>query len=649
MFKTWKLSAPAQFQNAQTLYLMLDFSNGYSLGDRDENLSPGKILAIRLAHAYFVVEKRLDLDFPTFFALCFEHIHLFTIQDLFLAICTDLNLTMDVHLFVFLHIDEVQAIFNFERSYNSHSGKGIFKDLMYDSLMFYLTYQINRYEACKFFTSGSSIIQLILSGTAHRKVMASKEPTMYTFEFIDPHLLSLGATFKLIEHYASQFGANPWEWKIHLPFLQLLGDMGGLPRAISYLLDECFGKGYSGGLEFFQRISSLSFYQYFISVTKSVKSKYGLEGFILEHKAAAIEVLGHAIRATSITRDGVLGNVSVEEMELKGHLFLHKVETNYYFRMPFLFIFIYNQYLKIIPSELADVAFNPDNKMTWQGWESFNAIFQVFLNNLLFYEKGKIDFTLGDFYYKADGHNDTKSLCIKLDPLEVTPVVHRFPDKSLPVLHKITGEAIDWTTCRYLLLNGKSAEFGDTVLIRSAEKQTAQKYFGRPVNMLIVSGQQKWDYNGKDFTIEQAVKEHKKALETAKSAGIPDSCGLITVIFTTQRLPKDKIQSIPKDILIVHKGNFKDYYGPFANRAAFSIANILNPNFADIQHLKVLEGVGEETAKEIAQERQKRPFKDLDDLCERVTHFKKGKLTHELTFFPFTSKCLFLPFEGCTK
>jgi len=456
--------------------------------------------------------------------------------------------------------------------------------------------------------------------------------------------------FKLIEHYASQFGANPWEWRLCLPFLQLLGDMGGLPRAISYLLEECFGRDYSCGLEFFQKISSLSFYPYFISVTKSVKNKYGLEGFIDTYKTAAIEVLGHAIRGTSITKDGVLGNISVEEMELKGHLFLHEVETNYYFRMPFLFIFIYNQYLKIIPSELADVAFNQDNKkMTWQGWESFNAIFQVFLNNLLFFEKRKIDLTLGDFYYKADGHNDTKSLCIKLDPLEVTPVVHQFPAKNQPVLHKDTGEVIDWTTYRYLLLNGKSAEFGDTVLIRAAEKQTAQKYFGRSVNTLIVSGQQKWDYNGKDFTIEQAMKEHKKALETAKSAGIPDSCGLITVIFTTQWLPKNKIQSIPKDILIIHQGNFKDYYGPFATRAAFSIAHTFNPNFADIQLLKVLEGVGEETAKKIAQERNKRPFKNLDDLCERVPHFKKRKVTRELTFFPFADKCLLLPFEGYTK
>ena len=27
---------------------------------------------------------------------------------------------------------------------------------------------------------------------------------------------------------------------------------------------------------------------------------------------------------------------------------------------------------------------------------------------------------------------------------------------------------------------------------------------------------EKWDYNGEDFTLEQAVKEHKKALETAQ-------------------------------------------------------------------------------------------------------------------------------------
>jgi DNA uptake protein ComE-like DNA-binding protein len=317
--------------------------------------------------------------------------------------------------------------------------------------------------------------------------------------------------------------------------------------------------------------------------------------------------------------------------------------------MPFLFIFIYDQHLHIIPRELAEVAFNHDNKLMWQDWESFNALFQVFMNNFLLYEKAKIDMTLGDFYYKADGHEETKNLLVELDPLDLAPVVHRFPSKTQPVLHKDSGKVLNWKTCRYLLLNGKSAEFGDTVLIRGAEKQIAQKYFGRQVNMIIISGQQKWDYNGEYFTIDQATKEHLKALETAKREGISDSFGLITVIFTTQRLPKDKIQSIPKDILIIHQGNFRDYYGPFATRAAFSIAHSLNPNFADIQHLRVLEGIGEETAKAIASERQKRPFTNADDLCVRVKRVQKDKFTRQLTFFPFTSKRLLLPFEGYTR
>ena len=465
--------------------------------------------------------------------------------------------------------------------------------------------------------------------------MQSKEPAMYTFEFIDIPLLSLGAVFKLVEHYATLFGASPWAWKMQLPFLQLLGDMGGLPRAISYLLVECFGENFSKGQDFFQTISSKAFFPIFTRVAESIEKKYGLQGFTLKNKEAALQVLSHAIRNISVTRDVVLGNVVIDQMEQDGHIFLHQVGTNYYFRMPFLFLYIYNQYLSIIPHELAVVAFNHDNKVSWQDWESFNAVFQVFMNNFFFYTKGKRDMTLGNFYYKADGNEETKNLLVELDPLEV--------------VHKDTGEVIAWDSCRYLFLNGKSAEFGDTVLILDAEKQSAQKYFKREVNKIIVSGQQKWDYNGEDFTIKQAKNEHEKALETAEREGLPASCGLITVIFTTQRLPKEKIESIPKDILVIHQGNFKEYYGPFATRAAFSIAHSLNPNFADIQHLQILEGVGEETAKKIAIERRERPFTSVDDLCSRVKRAKKEKLTRQLTFFPFTSKRLLLPFEGYTR
>jgi hypothetical protein len=99
---------------------------------------------------------------------------------------------------------------------------------------------------------------------------------------------------------------------------------------------------------------------------------------------------------------------------------------------------------------------------------------------------------------------------------------------------------------------------------------------------------------------------------------------------------KGQIQSIPKDILIIYQDNFKDYYGPFATHTTFSITYTFNPNFIDIQHLQVLEGFGEETAKKIAQEHLKQPFKNLENLCNRVKHVKKNKLTCELAFFSFT-------------
>jgi hypothetical protein len=130
-------------------------------------------------------------------------------------------------------------------------------------------------------------------------------------------------------------------------------------------------------------------------------------------------------------------------------------------------------------------------------------VFHVFLNNLLLKERQKINFTLGEFFHKADGHHATKNLCVQLNQLEVAPLVHRFPSTNKPVLHKDTGKEIGWTTCRYLLLNGQSAQFGDFVLPLVADKQTAHQYFGREVDTIIISGKLKRDLNGKPFTVKQ--------------------------------------------------------------------------------------------------------------------------------------------------
>lgn len=86
--------------------------------------------------------------------------------------------------------------------------------------------------------------------------------------------------------------------------------------------------------------------------------------------------------------------------------------------------------------------------------------------------------------------------------------------------------------------------------------------------------------------------------------------------------------------MVVARQNFKKYYGPFADRASFALATSLNPNFADIQHLQAVPGIGEVTARTIVQARLEHPFTSEVDLLSRVKQVipEQAKL---MSFFPF--------------
>jgi hypothetical protein len=261
------------------------------------------------------------------------------------------------------------------------------------------------------------MIQPFISGTAYNEVMASREkPTKYPFQPIDNPLLSVEGVLTLMEHYAKKFNADN-KWKLNLPFLILLTDMGGLPRAIQCLLEECFGKDFSKGKEFFEKLSGPSeipLYEIFNVVANSIKVKYGIPDFIKNNQEAALEVLNYSLRNVLVEREQVLGNLTISSMEQSGYIFLHEAYPGeLYFRMPFIFLDIYNQYFRIIPpDELYEAPFNHNSEMSW---EKFNALFQVFMINL-FCKKEKNYTTLGEFYNGAEGHDDTKNLCIAMDP-----------------------------------------------------------------------------------------------------------------------------------------------------------------------------------------------------------------------------------------
>ena len=157
----------------------------------------------------------------------------------------------------------------------------------------------------------------------------------------------------------------------------------------------------------------------------------------------------------------------------------------------------------------------------WQSWEYFLQSFKL----RLLKEKA-MTIKLGDIFTSAEGHEDTKNLPISLNQTEVIPI---------------------------------SSKNRDILFIREMDVicDKVQK---------IICCKQIWDNNGEKLTLEQTRNIHMVELETARRSGLEDSSDFITVIFTSQPLLQSPIHPIPRDILIIHKDNFTQYYGPFSSQ-----------------------------------------------------------------------------------
>ncbi|KAF9404097.1 hypothetical protein BGZ76_007119, partial [Entomortierella beljakovae] len=190
------------------------------------------------------------------------------------------------------------------------------------------------------------------------------------------------------------------------------------------------------------------------------------------------------------------------------------------------------------------------------------------------------------------------------------------------------GEPIDWESRSNIIVNGKSAPWGDAFIVRESA--------GR--NILILH-QDKFDYNS------DLLSEHEKNMNNSKKAekNLGETLASyrhITIVFTTQ--PFDG-NDVAKDCLVISKDNFKDYFGPvFASRATFALTRAINPNFSELSRMRTcLSGVGDVTAGEII---KKRPYLSQEDFCEKMPRVKNSIMKYEkenpgkkikLDFFPF--------------
>jgi hypothetical protein len=93
--------------------------------------------------------------------------------------------------------------------------------------------------------------------------------------------------------------------------------------------------------------------------------------------------------------------------------------------MPFLFVFLYDQHLHVLPPALQE-PFSQDAVTLWQNWKLFNAHFEAFSTNFNV-ELGVEDVALEDLFYSAIGTEPTWRIRVTLQQISVVKLLHQFP------------------------------------------------------------------------------------------------------------------------------------------------------------------------------------------------------------------------------
>jgi hypothetical protein len=175
-----------------------------------------------------------------------------------------------------------------------------------------------------------------------------------------------------------------------------------------------------------------------------------------------------------------------------------------YIEMPFFFVVLYNNILRIITIELGDI-FKVNYSMHWQDWELFVAHYEAFINNMLIVRENKSEATFRKLYCGAYGKDSTLNRTVKLKQLKVCQSLEQFP--CLNLSGKFDNKPIKWEEGNDIVVNGKGAPFGNSFVAREI------LYDSENSNTLIIV-QDRWDYDGKELTKIEVIKECIKNLKS---------------------------------------------------------------------------------------------------------------------------------------
>ncbi|CAJ0749490.1 9451_t:CDS:2 [Entrophospora sp. SA101] len=462
------------------------------------------------------------MTFPTFrqTVLALNKEKYFNTDNVILGIREHLDLTGNQLLFLFLHNDEFQTIFDFKgwkadmKKDINGNPKGIFKGILYNVGRFMIG------------NPNLSFIQPFLSGTAPQSVIRQREPTMYTFEFVNCSLLKMQSRIDIMKHFANSKGFPLDVWSMQEQMYFLLCDTGGLPRAIECLLKCCFGKRYEITEIFFQGIDLLDYNAIHNNLARDVDNMYTITTWVIEHNELAEAIIYRCLAAMPSMKSNILSvkySDTLESLEHDQHLILTDYAENdnrILITLPPIFIHLYIQALKlfVVVGKLS-VSFLPGWKMEWHDFE------------ILVAEYG--------------AYGDKMSLETE------------------------QGEIVDFKSG--VIVNGDKASFADSFLVFEKSE-------------LIVCIQNKlWRGYFKKADVKE---EHNKNVAAVQSAhcnfGI-NNYNVITVFISSADFKEDISgyceEPLP-NCLIIYRHNFEDFFGHILScRAAMQISRERNPNF----------------------------------------------------------------------
>lgn len=412
--------------------MLLDFGSDVSLGVTEASLDAETILGLRLAYVHFVEGKYRE-GFLDFHYRALKYRDLFTISGVIIAIRQDLKLPEQRPLFLFLHVDEFQKIFEYRWQGTpegncpappTDAGIRLTGDRTECLMTEGRTTEDRTTEGlCLFremvrslgsFMSGAikpDMIQTFLSGTARKDVTQAMEPTSYSFKLFKCPTLSMGACYDIMGHFTALAGVRPCQWMPKMAFFHLLSATGGLPRALQLLLEELFGRQQEKCNTFKDTVENIGMNadRIFMKVANNLDICYSISAFANTHKE-----LVHALVRLWIFRQpsprthvpsDLFPNLNLDVLERDAHMILEDSDDahrNVLVRIPFFFLHIYNKTIDKVWNRVRS-AFLHDwvEDREWAFLEHLIAEYEVVRTNLLI-GAGRKTATLGEITKNMD-------------------------------------------------------------------------------------------------------------------------------------------------------------------------------------------------------------------------------------------------------